>query len=94
MDDEIRRSWTDDGEGLGSRETESVVDAISRLISTEIEQPHLLICEDTVTGSTSYLGPFRDGFAALLAADEQERQDALHAPGDVFAYAVAPLYRP
>lgn len=77
-----------------AREGETVLEAISRMISTEIERPHLLICEDMATGTTSYLGPFRDGLAALLAADEQERQDALHAPGDVFSYAVAPLYRP
>lgn len=85
MDEEIPDSQ------LGDR---SILDAISRMISTEIDHPHVLICEDRTTGTTSYLGPFRDGLAALLAAAEQEKQDALHAPGDAFDYAVAPLYRP
>ncbi|MBO9522075.1 MAG: hypothetical protein J7518_11110 [Nocardioidaceae bacterium] len=75
-------------------EQESILQAISRMITTEIERPHVLICADQATGTTSYLGPFPDGLSALVAADEQERQDQLHAPGDAFVYTVAPLYRP
>jgi hypothetical protein len=75
-------------------EEETILQAISRMITTEIDRPHVLVCADRMTGTTSYLGPFRDGLAALVAADEQERQDQLHAPGDVYTYTVAPLYAP
>lgn len=79
---------------LSSRQGEQILEAISRMITTEIDEPHVLICADASTGTTSYLGPFRNGLAALVAADEQERQDQLHAPGDVIDYTVAPLHRP
>lgn len=65
----------------------------------ELDQPHVVVCTDPATGSSSYLGPYPDALSAAVAAEvgrEVAATDADPRAGDAdplthLRFTVAPL---
>jgi hypothetical protein len=57
----------------------------------EIEMPHIVLCTDPETGTTSYSGPYPNGLAALAAADRDERREVATGVEEPMRYSVAAL---
>lgn len=59
-----------------------------------LSQPHVLICHDPETGFTAYSGPFDDGMAALVAAQQTLDEELEPEQACRMHLQVAPLSRP
>lgn len=69
-----------------------MTDSVVRSEMDEVDSPHVMLCTDLNTGFISVAGPFPDGFAALVAA---EQDAATLATSEAYLeFRVLPLYPP
>ena len=69
-----------------------VLDSLGSESMREVEAPHVVVCTDTESGTASYQGPYRDGMAALAAAEAEAGDLGTTYSG--LRFSVAPLLSP
>ncbi|MBU2693586.1 MULTISPECIES: hypothetical protein [Pimelobacter] len=52
-------------------------DQLARIEVELLDEPHILVCTDGVTGTTTYLGPFANAYLAIAGMEECERAQDL-----------------
>ncbi|WP_229055131.1 hypothetical protein [Aeromicrobium sp. Leaf350] len=65
-----------------------------RLVQTmvgEIDQPHVVVCRCRASNRITLLGPYSDGFSAVVAAENERRSASATAESDSVVYLVAPI---
>lgn len=60
----------DDGAVLAAGR--GIIDGTLRADVALMDGPHILVCTDSVTGTTTYTGPFPTGYDALAELEEHE----------------------
>lgn len=71
---------------------EFLVRAVGAAALAEVDLPHIVICRDDQTGTTSYSGPYPDAMAALVHAERERVLDASLGEDEPMRFSVAALY--
>lgn len=89
MDPDDESTWRE--EMFGEVVHGFVSDAVGAAAREEIDLPHVVICRDTESGTTSYAGPFDSGLSALHFA-ERESATERAAGNRTMTFRVAALF--
>lgn len=65
--------------------------AVSEASREEIDLPHIVLCRDRESGAVTYAGPFPDGLAALVFAEQESRADRRSDRATPMQFSVAAL---
>lgn len=74
---------------LSELAVELLLEHLVRQSLTEIDVRHVVVVRDSRTGAITVQGPYRDGLAALVAADLEAESD--RADGGRLEFSVTPL---
>lgn len=69
-----------------------VVRAVSGAAVAEVDLPHIVVCRDPETRTTSYSGPFPTAVDALVAAEREGAEDRRVGAGPPMEFSVAALF--
>lgn len=60
---------------------------VARCEAELLDEPHILVCTDVVSGTTTYLGPFANAYLAMAGLEECGCAGTMHC-------TLAPLFPP
>lgn len=68
---------------------------LARVAEVEVallDEPHILVCTDAVTGVTTYTGPFANGYEAIASLEEYEAAQQGDPECPTVTCTLAPLF--
>ncbi|WP_408897752.1 hypothetical protein ACJ5H2_01270 [Nocardioides sp. R1-1] len=81
-----------DAADLAAGAAGSLLARVAQVEVAMLDEPHILVCTDAVTGVTTYTGPFANGYEAVASLEEYEAAQQGDPDCPTVTCTLAPLF--